>query len=58
MQPRKNLWNPLPLPSSSLLLWHWLAERHHLGWQRFQPDFCMVSQASMALCLSIRLTTG
>ena len=36
-----------------------LTETHHLGGQRFQPpDFSIVSQASMALCLSIRLITG
>ncbi len=28
---------PLTPPSSSLLLWHWLAERHHLDWQHFKP---------------------
>tara|TARA_B100001063_G_scaffold32777_1_gene26011 strand:- start:279 stop:572 length:294 start_codon:yes stop_codon:yes gene_type:complete len=32
---------------------------HHLDWNRFYaPVFCMVFHASMALFLSIRLTTG
>ena len=33
--------------------------RHHLGGHRFHPPvFCMVSQASMALCLLILRITG
>ena len=55
---RRNPWSPLPPLSWLLLLWHWPAERHHLGWQRFHPPvLSMDSQASMALWRSIRLMT-